>query len=56
MKNLRNISALFILSIAFTFGACAQDETMDEVIENAEINSPSPSNEGTTTDSNEEKP
>lgn len=56
MKNLKSLSALFILSVAFTFGACSQDETMDEIIDNTEINSPSPMNNGGSTNESQDGP
>lgn len=46
MKNLKKSSALFLLVTGFAFGACSQNDPMDEIIDNIEINSPSdPSDE-----------
>lgn len=42
MNNSRNFLALVLLAMGMTFGACSQDDTMDELINNTEINSPSP--------------
>jgi hypothetical protein len=46
MNNSRNFLALVLLAMGMTFGACSQDDTMDELIDNTEINSPSPSGSG----------
>lgn len=45
MNKLKNISALFLFVMALTFGACSQDETMDDILDNTEINAPSPAND-----------
>ena len=42
MKNLKKLSALALLFTAIAFGACSEDANMDEIIDNTEINSPSP--------------
>ncbi|MFH6982767.1 hypothetical protein [Marinoscillum sp. 108] len=54
MNNSRNFLALVLLAMGMTFGACSQDDTMDELIDNTEINSPSPT--GNETDGEEEPP
>lgn len=53
MNNSRNFLALVLLAMGMTFGACSQDDTMDELIDNTEINSPSPSGSGDTTGEDE---
>ena len=44
MKKITNLSALFLIVLASVFGACAQDEAMDDIIDNTEINAPSDGN------------
>lgn len=44
MNRSKNIFALLMLFSAMVFGACTQDDTMDDLIDNTEINSPSPTN------------
>ncbi len=41
MKILKSISTFFVMIIALYLVSCSQDETMDEVIDNTEINHPS---------------
>lgn len=55
MNRLKSIFSLVLLATAFMFGACSQDETMDDLISNSEINSPSPTNGGEE-DPNGDKP
>lgn len=40
MNKFRTILAITVLSTALGFSSCSQDETMDEVLKNTEINSP----------------
>ena len=58
MKNLKKLSALALLFTAIAFGACTEDANMGEIIDNTEINSPSPAsgNGNSSTESEEDKP
>lgn len=40
MNRLKRFSVLVIFATVFTFGACSQDETMDEIMDNTEIGKP----------------
>ncbi|RED97537.1 hypothetical protein [Marinoscillum furvescens] len=44
MNRIKSIFSLVLLATAFMFGACSQDETMDDLMNNSEINTPSPTN------------
>lgn len=41
MSKLMKISAVLLFILSIGFSACTQDETMDEIIDNTEINAPS---------------
>lgn len=45
MNRLKTLSAMLMLFTAILFGACTQDETMDDLMDNTEINSPSDPND-----------
>lgn len=46
MNKFKNISTLLLFVVALSFGACTQDDPMDDIMDNTEINSPSPTNNG----------
>lgn len=40
MNRFKRFSTLVLFAATFFFGACSQDETMDDIIENTEIGAP----------------
>ena len=46
MKNLRSVFALLFMVMSIGFSACTEDPTMDDVLNNTEINPASPTNGG----------
>lgn len=52
MKKVSRISTIIVLAFSLFSYSCSQDETMDEIIDNTEINSPSdPDDDGEGNDS-----
>lgn len=45
MNRFKRFSTLVLFTATIFFGACSQDETMDELLENTEIGSPVNANE-----------
>ncbi|WP_258097990.1 hypothetical protein [Marinoscillum pacificum] len=45
MNRFKRFSTLVLFTATIFFGACSQDETMDELLENTEIGAPVNANE-----------
>lgn len=54
MNRLKSILALSLLVISFAMTSCSQDDTMDDIMDNTEINSPAPNGDGSGDDGSTE--